>query len=244
MTAHNHAQKGEIAKVVLMPGDPLRAKWIAEEMLTEARLVNNVRGMLCYTGKYKNVEISVMAHGMGIPSIGIYSFELFNMYDVDTIIRIGSAGSYSNDININDVVIVDEAFSESTYADVLGVPTQKNVLKGHKPTQDLIVDVAKTLEIPLKSVRCHSSDVFYGSRSLEETVNITQAQVVEMESFGLFANAIYLNNRYDWNKKAATLLTCSDSLITGEELDAEQRQKTFKNMVLIALESAIKINNN
>lgn len=234
MTVHNHAKKGEIAKVVLMPGDPLRAKWIAEEMLENARLVNNVRGMLCFTGLYKGHEISVMAHGMGIPSIGIYSYELFKFYDVDTIIRIGSAGSYVKDIKINDVVLVKEAFSESTYAKVLGV-TQEQVIESTVETRKVIEETAHELHIPLKEVRCHSSDVFYNTRSLEEQLKITQAQVVEMESFGLFANAVLLK------KHAATLLTCSDSLVTGEELSADERQKTFKNMVLIALESAIKL---
>ena len=234
MTVHNHAKKGEIAKVVLMPGDPLRAKWIAEEMLENAKLVNNVRGMLCYTGIYKNHEVSIMAHGMGIPSIGIYSYELFKFYDVNTIIRIGSAGSYVKDVNVNDVVVVTEAFSESTYAKILGV-SDKQVLKATEETTKIIEETAKELKIPLKEVRCHSSDVFYGTRSLEEQIKITESEVVEMESFGLFANAILLK------KHAATLLTCSDSLVTGEELSADERQKTFKDMVLIALEAAIKI---
>lgn len=127
MTAHNQAKKGEIAKVVLMGGDPLRVKWIAENFLENVTLVNNVRCAYCYTGTYKGVKVSIMAHGMGIPSIAIYSYELYKFYDVETIIRIGSTGSYSNEINVNDLVLVDSAYSDSTYADLLGV-SKDNVL--------------------------------------------------------------------------------------------------------------------
>ena len=234
MTAHNRAKFGEIAKVVLMPGDPLRAKWIAETFLEDVTLVNDVRGMFCFTGTYKGKTISVMAHGMGIPSIGIYSYELFKFYDVDTIIRIGSTGSYVPEVNVNDVILVDESYSESTYASVMGV-TNDPVLHASKDINDVIAATAKELNHSLKVGRCHSSDVFYSNKQLNELVESTKSICVEMESFGLFANAIYLN------KKAATLLTCSDSLVTGESLDPEARQTTFKNMVVLALESAVKM---
>ena len=234
MTAHNRAKFGEIAKVVLMPGDPLRAKWIAETFLQDVTLVNDVRGMFCFTGTYKGKTVSVMAHGMGIPSIGIYSYELFKFYDVDTIIRIGSTGSYVPELNVNDVILVDESYSESTYASVMGV-TNKSVLMASKDINDVILETAKELQHDLKVGRCHSSDVFYSNKKLEQLVEETKSVCVEMESFGLFANAIQLN------KRAATLLTCSDSLVTGESLDPEARQTTFKNMVILALESAIKM---
>ncbi|MDE5617380.1 MAG: purine-nucleoside phosphorylase [Ureaplasma sp.] len=235
MTPHNNARKEDIAKVVLMPGDPLRAKWIAENFLENAKCVQDVRGMFAFTGTYKNKRITIMAHGMGIPSIGIYSYELFKFYDVDTIIRIGSTGSYSQEVKVNDVVLVDEAFSESTYANLLNLEVKNQVIDA--PSKDLnkiIEETAKELNINLIVGRCHSSDVFYRQISLDELVKTTKSICVEMEAFALFANAKILN------KNAATILTCSDSLVTGESLDPELRQKSFKKMVLIALESAIK----
>lgn len=231
MTPHNNAKLGEIAKAVLMPGDPLRAKWIAENFLTDAKLVNDVRGMYCYTGYYKNMPISIMAHGMGIPSIGIYSYELYKFYNVDLIIRIGSTGAYTNDVKVNDIVLVEDAYSESTYADVIGVEAKNNVLKPNKEINDIIIETAKEENIDLIVGRCHSADVFYRNIPLSELVDKTKSICVEMESYGLFANANLLN------KKAATLLTCSDSLVTGESLDPILRQTSFKKMVLLALDS-------
>lgn len=234
MTAHNKAKKGEIAKVVLMAGDPLRVKWIAENFLSNVRLVNNVRCAYCYTGYYKDVEVSIMAHGMGIPSIGIYSYELFKFYDVETIIRIGSTGSYSKDILVNDLILVDSAYSESTYAQLLGV-SNDNILYPTEEINSTIQDVANEIKMNIKTCRCHSSDVFYSDESYVDLVEKTKSKCVEMEAFGLFANAKKLN------KKSATLLTCSDSLVTGEGLSPEERQTSFKNMVTLALESAIKL---
>lgn len=234
MTAHNKANKGDFAKVVLMPGDPLRAKWIAENFLTNYKLVNDVRGMLAYTGSYKDKPVSIMGHGMGIPSIGIYSWELFKFYDVDLIIRVGSAGSYSKDINVGDIMVVKDAYSESTYADLLGVKTQDKILAGNHQYFDIAMDYALKNKINLKPIRVHSSDVFYGDRPLEQIIAETKAQAVEMESFGLFANAIKLN------KKAITFLTCSDSLVTHESMSPQDRQTKFNAMINLALEVAIK----
>lgn len=235
MTPHNSAKLGEIAKAVLMPGDPLRAKWIAENFLTNAKLVNEVRGMYCYTGYYKDMKISIMAHGMGIPSIGIYSYELYKFYDVDLIIRIGSTGAYTNDVKVNDVVLVNETYSESTYAKVLGVKTKNKMIKPTKRINNAIIATAKEKKIDLVVGRCHATDVFYRSTSLEELIEKTKSICVEMESFGLFANAKLLN------KQAATILTCSDSLVTGESLDPILRQTSFKKMVLLALDSVYHI---
>lgn len=235
MTPHNSAKLGEIAKAVLMPGDPLRAKWIAENFLTDAKLVNEVRGMYCYTGYYKDMLVSIMAHGMGIPSIGIYSYELYKFYDVDLIIRIGSTGAYTNDVKVNDVVLVDETYSESTYADVIGVKTKNNIIKPTQSINDVIIATAKEENIDLVVGRCHAADVFYRNTPLKELVDKTQSICVEMESFGLFANAQLLN------KQAATILTCSDSLVTGESLDPILRQTSFKKMVLLALDSVYHI---
>lgn len=235
MTAHNRAKKGEIEKVVLMPGDPLRAKWIAENFLKDYKLVNDIRGMLAYTGTYNDKPISVMGHGMGIPSIGIYSWELYEFYDVDLIIRIGSAGSYSKDINVGDLMIVKEAYSDSTYANQLGLKPNEKVLSGDSHYYELAVNYAAKNNINLKQIRVHSSDVFYGSsKNLEQLVSETKAQAVEMESFGLFANALKLN------KKAITFLTCSDSLVTHEAMPAEDRQTKFNAMINLSLEVAIK----
>lgn len=235
MTAHNKAKKGEIAKVVLMPGDPLRAKWIAENFLKNYKLVNDIRGMFAYTGTYNGKSVSIMGHGMGIPSIGIYSWELYEFYDVDLIIRVGSAGSYSKDINVGDLMIVKEAYSDSTYANQLGLNPNEKVLSGDSYYYELAVNYAAKNNINLKQIRVHSSDVFYGSsRNLEQLVLETKAQAVEMESFGLFANATKLN------KKAITFLTCSDSLVTHEAMPAEDRQTKFNAMINLSLEVAIK----
>lgn len=231
MTPHISAKKGEIAKLVIMPGDPLRAKWIAENYLENYKLVSSVRNMFCYTGTYKGREVTVMGHGMGIGSIGIYSYELFNFYDVETIIRIGSAGSYVKEINVSDVLLVDSAFSESPYAKLIGLKDTDSIKAPTIELNNKIIQIAKDLNIDLKVVRCYSSDVFYSDRSFEECQKVSKADVVEMEVYALFANAIKLN------KKAAALLTCSDSFITKESLDPIERQQSFTGMVELALET-------
>lgn len=236
MTAHNKAKKGEIAKIVLMPGDPLRAKWIAETFLTDVKLVNDIRGMYAFTGKYNNKELTVMGHGMGIPSIGIYSYELFNFYDVDIIIRVGSAGSYSKDVNVGDLILAKDCYSDSTYADIIGIKPVNKKLPATNELNQLILETAKQENIPLVYSTVHSSDVFYGNtKSVEELRKETDSVVVEMESLGLFANAIKLN------KKATTLLTCSDSLVTHEAMSAEDRQNKFINMIKLALKAIEKM---
>ena len=235
MTPHIKAKKTDFAKVVLMPGDPLRAKWIAENFLEDAQQINDIRGMLAFTGKYKGKKVSVMGHGMGIPSIGIYSYELYKFFNVETIIRIGSAGAYKREVQVGSVVLVKEAISESTFADLLNVKTDNNVLYPSKEINEVIQNTAKELSINLLNPRIHSSDIFYGVRSVDQIVEKTNADLVEMESFALFANAKLLN------KKAACLLTCSDSLVTHEAMSAEDRQTKFVDMVKLALESAIKL---
>lgn len=159
-TPHNEAKKGEIAKTVLMPGDPLRAKFIADNFLEDAVLVNNVRGMLAYTGTYKGKPVTVMGHGMGIPSVGIYSYELFKEYDVDSIIRVGSAGSYTRDAKIYDVVLVTGAVSESTYAKVQN-GYDKDITYPDAGLVESLRGAAKELNIPVIEGNTHSSDVFY-----------------------------------------------------------------------------------
>ncbi len=233
-TPHNSAQMGDFAKTVLMPGDPLRAKFIAETFLEDAKLVTSVRNVLGYTGTYKGKKISVMASGMGMPSIGIYSYELFTQYGVETIIRIGSAGSYSADLNLYDVVLAESAYSESSFAKVQN-GCEDDVLYPNKELNDRIIETAEKIGIPCKVARIHSSDVFYADPKMGSFERYPQehgAKCVEMESFALFHNANVLG------KKAACLLTISDSMVTKEEVDAEGRQNSFTKMMELALEAA------
>ncbi len=223
--------KGLIAKTVLMPGDPLRAKFIAETYLKDVIKFNTVRNMFGYTGTYKGKKVSVMGSGMGMPSIGIYSYELFAFYDVEQIIRVGSAGAYTSNLSLYDVVLATDAFSESTYAKVMGVSNRKK-LAASKTLNNKIVKKADKLAIKLHFGTIHSSDVFYhpGGSIHEKMYNEHGCLCVEMESFALFANAKALN------KKAACLLTISDSLVTHEVTTSEERQKAFTKMMEIALE--------
>ncbi len=229
MTPHINAKKGEIAKTVLMPGDPLRAKYIAETFLTDVKQVNSIRNMFMFTGKFEGKEVSICGSGMGQPSIGIYSYELFEFYDVDNIIRVGSAGSYKEDLKLYDVVLATSAFTDSDAFSRLVLGKGKNVMN---PSQDLnkaIIESAKKQNIKLHEARVHSSDVFYNSRPLEDTIKETGADCVEMESAALFANA------EKTGKNAACLLTISDNLITKEETSAEERQTAFSDMMKVAL---------
>jgi purine-nucleoside phosphorylase len=235
-TAHISANKGEIAKVVLMPGDPLRAKFIAETFLEDVKQFNEVRNMFGYTGTYKGVEISVMGSGMGMPSIGIYSYELYTQYGVEAIIRIGSAGSYSEKAHVYDVVLADSAFSESSFAKV-GFGYDDNILLPSKDLNALLLEKAADLNIPIVSGRIHSSDVFYRDSGMTWEMIRDEHDVVcvEMESFALFANAKHLD------KKAACILTISDSFVTNEVTSADERQNSFTHMMEVALEAAISL---
>ncbi len=233
-TPHIEAKKGDIAKVVLMPGDPLRAKYVAETFLEDIVQFNTVRNMFGYTGTYKGHKVSVMGSGMGMPSIGIYSYELYSEYDVEKIIRIGSAGSYDPELNVYDVVLCDKAWSESSYALVQNNETS-DTLSATAELNEIIEVAAKDLGIPYKVATIHSSDVFY--RNVEEgywkdLFKKHNVSAVEMESFALFHNANVLN------KQAACLLTISDSFVTEEATSAAERQESFTNMMKIALEAA------
>lgn len=226
-------EKGIIADTVLMPGDPLRAKFIAENFLDNAKEFNTVRNMFGYTGTYKGRKISVMGSGMGMPSIGIYSYELYAFYDVKNIIRIGSCGAYSEELNLYDVILVDEAWSESSYAKVQS-GYDKEITYATKELNEKIVKIAEDLDIPCHRGCIHSSDVFY-RKNFEEFKSIRDNHgciAVEMESFALFANAMVLD------KGASCLLTVSDSLVSGEITTSEERQKAFTKMMEIALELA------
>ncbi len=235
-TPHNEAKNGDIAKTVLMPGDPLRAKFIAENYLKNVNCFNTVRNMYGFTGTYKGKMVSVMGSGMGMPSIGIYSYELYNEYDVDTIIRIGSAGSYCDKLRVFDVMLADSAYSESSFAKVQGGYEDDITY----PTESLnmdIMNIAKELGKTIKIGRVHSSDVFYRqdkSPYYKDLYEKKQCLCVEMESFALFHNARILG------KNAACLLTISDSFVSNEITTSKQRQQSFTEMMEIALETAIR----
>ena len=233
-TPHNNANQGDIAKTVLMPGDPLRAKLLAETYLQDAVCYNQVRGMLGYTGSYRGKRVSVQGSGMGMPSMGIYSHELFCLYGVDTIIRIGSAGSYTDKAKLFDVVLAAGAVSESNYARVQRGFEGDLTLPSQTLNDKLRASAAKQ-GIPLIEGNIHSSDVFYRQPSDEKPTYWEKLRdergclCVEMESFALFANAQVLG------KNAACLLTISDSFVSPEITTAEQRQTSFTNMMKVAL---------
>ena len=224
--------KNLVAKTVLMPGDPLRAKFIAETFLEDIVQINGVRNMLGYTGTYKGKKVTVMGSGMGMPSIGIYSYELYKFYDVENIIRVGSAGAYSPELNVYDVFLVQDAYSESSYAKTMGL-SDSNVLPATSALNKKLVSSAERLNIPIHEGRIHSSDVFYrlNSDDYKTILSDYNALGVEMESFALFANAKALG------KNAACVLTISDSFVTNEVTSAEERQTAFTKMMEIALES-------
>ncbi len=226
-------EKGIIAKTVLMPGDPLRAKFIAENFLEDVTQFNRVRGMNGYTGTYMGRKISVMGSGMGMPSIGIYSYELFSFYDVEQIVRIGSCGAYSQALDVYDVILAKDAWSESSFAHTLAGYTE-DVMLPSAALNSRIEAIANNLEIPIHTARVHSSDVFYRKHFHDfETIRDAHGcDVVEMESFALFANARFLN------KQAACILTVSDSLVKDAVTTSAEREKSFTSMMKIALELA------
>ncbi len=236
-TPHNRAEKGDFAKTVLMPGDPLRAKYIAETFLESPRLVNDVRNMLGFTGTYKGAPVSVMASGMGMPSIGIYSYELYKFYDVENIIRVGSAGSYTADVDLLDVVLASKAYSQSSYAKMQG-GADSEFMYPDKDLNGVIMQCAKDSGIKVLEAPIHSGDVFYyqdGFSKFKEINKDKGCVCVEMESYALFHNANVLS------KNAACLLTISDSLVTSKETTAKERETSFNDMIKVALEAAAKL---
>lgn len=235
MSIHISAQPGEIAPIVLMPGDPLRAKYVAENWLSDLKLVSQTRNIFFYTGQYKGHRISVGASGMGCPSIGIYSFELYKEYDVDTIIRIGTAGSYHADVPLYQLINVEHAASESTFAKA-AFEYEENVLPHQGKAFDTIKQTATALDLSLMNGTIHSSDVFYSkNHGIPAFAQKHGALAVEMESFALFANARFLG------KNAAALLTISDVIPTGEVISSEARERSLAPMIELALESAIQL---
>ena len=229
-TPHNAALSGQIAKTVLMAGDPLRAKWIAETFLEDVVCFNTVRGMLGFTGKYQGKTVSVMGHGMGMPSIGIYSYELYHEYNVDTIIRVGSAGGYAENVNVCDIVLAMGACTDSNYASQFGLPGT------YAPIADYTLlraadDAATEMGLSVRIGNVLSSDMFYNADvTARDKWKRMGVLCVEMEAAALYMNAVYAG------KKALTVLTISDHLYKDEALTSEERQTGFSDMVRLALQ--------
>jgi len=231
-TPHNGANKGDIAKTVLMSGDPLRAKFIADNYLEDVTCFNTVRNMFGYTGTYKGKRVSVMGHGMGMPSIGIYAYELYHFYDVENIIRIGSAGGIGDDIKVRDIVIGIGASTDSNYAEQYKLPGTFAPIADFSLLRKA-VEVAEEKKIKTVVGNILSSDHFYNdydkTNELWKKMNVA---AVEMEAAALYMIAARAN------KKALCIVTISDHVFTGESLPAEERQTSFREMMEIALETA------
>ena len=232
MSVHINAAPGEIAPIVLMPGDPLRARFIAERYLEQAALVSQTRNIFFYTGTYQGTKITVGASGMGCPSIGIYSYELYTEYNVDAIIRVGTCGAYSESLKFFDIINVEKAASESTYAKFSwGFDEDFQMSQGG--IFEKLNYVAQQLNLPLVNGTIHSTDVFYSaSKNNPALVDKYSCIAAEMESFALFANARHLK------KKAGCLLTVTDIIPTHERLSAKERETALATMIKLALETA------
>ena len=235
-TPHNEANIGDIAKIVIMPGDPLRAKYIAENFLEDYRLVNKVRGMYAYTGKYKGKELTVMAHGMGMPSVGIYTYELFKYYDVDSIIRIGSCGAYKPELKLFDIVLSENVYTESNYALTLNnddchIISSDSELNGiiEKKANENNIKIYKGNTVCTDCFDFYMTDV---NKFLERLPDGFNPYCAEMEAFALFYNAKLLG------KKASCLMSVVDSKFIDTIATAEEREKGLNDMITLALESA------
>ena len=238
-TPHNEANIGDIAKTVVMPGDPLRAKYIAENFLDNYKLVNQVRGMYAYTGTYKGKEITVMAHGMGMPSVGIYTYELFKIYGVENIIRIGSCGGYKPELKLFDIILTENVFSESNYALTLN-NDNCHIVSSNSDLNSIIEDTAKdsNINVVLGNTVCTDCfDVYMTdvNKFLERVPDNFNPVAAEMEAFALFYNAKLLN------KKASCLMSVVDSKFIKDIATPEERQTGLNAMIKLALDSAIKI---
>ena len=237
MTPHIEAKKGEIAKTVLMPGDPLRAKYIAENFLENVKLVNKVRNIFAYTGTYKGKEITVMASGMGMTSMGIYAYELYKVYEVENIIRIGSCGGYGEDLQLFDTILAESSYSEGNFAYTFN-SEDCHLAEASKELNEIIENVAKEQNIKYVKGNVLCSDCFdLYIPKLQQLLDRIPKDIIaaEMESFALFYLANYLN------KKAACLLTVVDIPTKQNQVSAEDREKALKDMIILALESSLKL---
>lgn len=232
-TPHINANPGDFGKTVLMPGDPLRAKYIAENFLENPVLVNNVRGVQGYTGTYKGTKVSVMASGMGMPSIGIYSYELFNFFGVDNILRVGSAGSLNEDVKIRHLVLGMGASTNSNYARQFELPGTFAPIADYTLLSEAI-KASEALGATYHVGNILSSDTFYDAQSdANEKWQKMNVMAIEMEAAALYMNAAYAG------KRALAILTISDSIVTGEATTAEERQNSFTEMMKVALDTAV-----
>ena len=235
MSIHISAKTGEIEKIVLLAGDPLRAKYIADNFLQNIKLVSSTRNIYFFTGTYKDKPLTVGASGMGCPSIGIYSFELFTEYEADCIIRIGTCGAYTKKTKLFDLINAETACSESTYAEC-AFGYKKDQFKHQGDAFDIINKTAAELNLELKTGPIHSGDVFYrAEKDKPAIVKKYKCLAAEMEAFALFANARYLK------KSAATILTVSDIIPTHEKISADEREKALLPMMNLALEVVVKV---
>ncbi len=234
MSTHIESKLEDISSVVLMPGDPKRCEYIARKFLANSKIVNYVRGMTAYTGFYKSKKITVFPSGMGCPSMGIYSYELFKEYNVDTIIRIGTMGGYT-DLKLKDIVLVDNSITNSNYGKYLCNYPNINI-NGDMELNNIILNTSKELGLNIYNGNIYSSDVFYEQNNdFKDKVAKYNVLGVEMESFALFTNAKLLN------KKAATLLMVSDSFIYPDKLSSLEREQGLDNLITLALETSLKL---
>ena len=234
-TPHIAAQKGDFAKTVLMPGDPLRSKFIAENFLENAVLVNNVRGIQGYTGTYKGKEVSVMASGMGMPSISIYAYELYNFFDVESIIRVGTAGGMNKNVHIRDIVLGQGACTDTNFALQYGLNGSLCPIADFSLLKKAY-DIGNEMGLSMHVGNLYSTDVFYNDDSTNtEKWSKLGVLAVEMEAAALYMNAAYAK------KRALAICTVSDHIITGEETSAEERQNSFTQMMEVALGIAVKM---
>lgn len=234
MSTHIESNINDIAKTVLMPGDPKRCEYIAKKFLSNAKIINNVRGMTAYTGYYKSKQITVFPSGMGIPSMGIYSYELFKEYNVENIIRIGTMGSYTN-LQLKDIVLVENSITNSNYGRYLCNYQKININSNAELNSKLELS-AQELNLKINKGNIYSSDVFYEqNNNFQEKVAKYSVLGVEMESFALLLNAKLLN------KKATTLLMVSDSFIFADKLSSLEREQGLDNLIILALEASLKI---
>lgn len=233
-TPHIESNPDDIAKIVIMPGDPKRAEYIARKYLKNAKLVNSIRGMTAYTGYYEEKEITVFPSGMGIPSMGIYAYELFNNYNVESIIRIGTIGAYNPNLKLGDIILAKRAYSDSNFAKIQ-TDYEKNYLDSDEELNKLIEETSNENDCNIIKGNIFTSDVFYEKKDYKQKVIDYEVLGVEMETFGLLQTAKISN------KKATSILTVVNSFSYTEELTSEEREKKLDKMITLALKTSLKI---
>lgn len=233
-TPHIESKLEDISKYIIMPGDPKRAKYIAENYLEDYKLVNSVRGITAYTGYYKGKKVTVFPSGMGIPSMGIYSYELMNIYNAEVLIRIGTMGAYTTDLKPYDIVLADSVYSVSNYGLELCGKKDEVIEASKELIQEANKNIHK-LDFPVKTARVHTTDAFYGNVDYTKLYNEKKTVGVEMETYALYLNA------KQYNKKAMSILTVTDHFITKEVLTSDERERNVDAMVFLALETILSL---